>query len=52
MTVSRRLPVCVACGRTWLDPGERWRAFLLADDQVGVFCPDCVERQLGDVSGT
>jgi hypothetical protein len=24
-----------------------WRAFLTIDDEVGVYCPECAEREFG-----
>jgi hypothetical protein len=43
---SLRLPLCVECGRMWLDPLERWRAFLTDGHppHVAIYCPACASE--------
>ena len=41
------VPECVECGRAWLNPRNRWRAYLTDDEpaQVAFFCARCAERK-------
>ncbi len=42
---------CEECGRAWSDPRERWRAFVLDEDdtpQLLAFCPGCAELEFGE----
>jgi hypothetical protein len=50
---------CAGCGREWLDPAERWRGYVAAEeereheytgpDMVAVFCPECAESEFAPV---
>jgi|1185.fasta_scaffold1301663_1 hypothetical protein len=42
----RRL-CCVECERPWLDPPERWRAYLTDEDpgEAVFYCPECARRE-------
>ena len=39
---------CTQCGRTWEDPGERWRVQFTDDDRPVSYCPDCARTKFGD----
>lgn len=41
---------CVECGAE-SEGGEGWKAYLTVDDPVGVYCPECAEREFGDDLG-
>jgi hypothetical protein len=45
-TLTRQLR-CVECGRSWLDPRERWRVYLTDDEPAdsAAFCPGCSARE-------
>lgn len=47
---SLRLPVCVECARIWLDPSERWRAYLTGDEppEIAIYCPACARHEFSD----
>jgi hypothetical protein len=30
------------------DGAQGWRAYLSYDNQVGIYCPDCAEREFGE----
>jgi hypothetical protein len=38
---------CQECRRLWLDPHERWRMYLDADEQPHAvpYCPECAARE-------
>jgi hypothetical protein len=45
------LPECTECAAVWLpDDDDRWVAYLTDDDppEIGLFCPDCAEREFGE----
>jgi hypothetical protein len=37
---------CTACGRPDGDSEKGWRAYLLVDDEVAAYCPECARTQL------
>ena len=37
---------CVECAARSED-GRGWRAVLTIDDEVGIYCPECAEREFG-----
>lgn len=39
---------CLEC-QAETEGGHGWKAYLGPDDQVLVYCPDCAEREFGDV---
>ena len=41
------LVACQECRRPWLDPCERWRMYLDADEplQAVPYCPECAARE-------
>jgi hypothetical protein len=41
---------CVECGRVSREDERGWTA-RLTDDEVAVYCPECAEREFGEVSG-
>jgi hypothetical protein len=43
--------VCVECGAE-SEAGEGWKAYLTADAEPAVYCPDCAEREFGPGSRT
>jgi hypothetical protein len=45
-TLIRQLR-CEECRRPWLDPQERWRAYLTDDEPSGAvpYCPACAARE-------
>jgi hypothetical protein len=42
--------VCIECARAWIDPRERWRAYVARNSEVeiGFFCAECAEREFED----
>jgi RNase P subunit RPR2 len=47
------VPQCKECGAVWL-PGdsERWHCFVVDDgpqDRLVFYCPECAEREFGDL---
>ena len=42
---------CEECRRSWRQPVERWRMYVLADDDepayAVIYCPDCARREFG-----
>ncbi len=40
---------CIECRRLWLDPGERWRIYVLAEDppEAVPYCQACATREFG-----
>ena len=41
--------VCIECRRPWLDPGERWRIYVLDEDppEAVPYCSACARREFG-----
>jgi hypothetical protein len=42
--------VCEECSQRWTDPHERWRVYLMADEQPAaiLYCPECARREFAD----
>jgi hypothetical protein len=38
---------CAECMREWL-AGELWRLLFADLGEVGIFCPECAEREFGE----
>jgi len=38
---------CLECGRSWVEPSERWRIYLSGDTppESLTYCPDCARRE-------
>jgi hypothetical protein len=43
---------CTECGRTWLNPSERWRLYVDPDERLQTFayCAACAEREFGSTN--
>jgi hypothetical protein len=39
---------CCECGRVSREGERGWTARLTVDNEVGVYCPDCDEREFGE----
>jgi hypothetical protein len=46
-TQLRPALVCVECRAVAAGGALQWRAYLSYDGQVGIYCPDCAEREFG-----
>ena len=40
---------CVECGRVSREGERGWAARLTVDDEVAVYCPECDEREFGEL---
>jgi hypothetical protein len=44
--------VCEECRRLWHTPSERWRMYLIVDEdepaQAVIYCPECARHEFGD----
>lgn len=42
--------VCVECSRAWLDPRERWRLYVIEEDEPLTlpYCPDCAGAEFDE----
>jgi hypothetical protein len=38
---------CGECGREWDGLERGWRRYLTVDDETGLYCPECAEREFG-----
>jgi hypothetical protein len=38
---------CLECGRSWVEPSERWRTYLSGENPPTplTYCPDCARRE-------
>lgn len=45
--LARPLLACEECHRRWLEPYERWRLYLTADEppEAVSYCPGCAGRE-------
>lgn len=39
---------CLECLREWTDPRERWRMYVTADRECGIFCSTCAALEFDD----
>ena len=38
---------CVECSETSSADTTRWKAYLLSDDRIAIYCPDCAAFEVG-----
>jgi hypothetical protein len=48
MSWNARGTYAPSAGREQPAGARGWKAYLTVDDEVEVFCPECVEREFGD----
>ncbi len=49
-TTYRDAPMCLECGRSWLDEAERWRLYVTVAEpaELLMYCAACAAREFDD----